>query len=301
MAQVEPSLAAAPAAKAQTAAIPPWLFILFAVLSTQFGAAVAKQLFDTVGTNGVVFLRTLISGIAFFLLWRPQVRGYRKQDYIIITAYGVTIAEMMLTFYAAINRIPLGIAVTIAFAGPLGVAVIGSRRLIDVAWVAVAAVGILLLTPLTASTLDLVGLFMALLSAIGWAVFILLSRRVTERFHENAGLTIAMCIAAVASLPFGLGGAVNALASMPLLALSVAVALLSSTIPFALEFQALKQVSARVYGLLVSLEPVVATIMGLIVLGEALGVREIAGIALVTIAAAATTRSAPKTVSVLHE
>jgi inner membrane transporter RhtA len=294
MSQVEPSLAVAvPAARPQTAAVAPWIYVVLGIISVQFGAAIAKQLFDTVGPSGVVFLRTLIGGALFFLLWRPRLRGYSRQDYAIITAYGIVIALMMLSFYAAINRIPLGITVTIAFAGPLGIAVIGSRRMIDVVWVVVAAIGILMLTPLAATNLDPVGLFLAAVSAITWAAFILMSRRVANRFHENAGLAIAMCIAAIVSLPFGLGGAIKVLVSPALLALGVLVALLSSAIPFALEFHALKRLSARVYGLLVSLEPVVAALVGLVVLGEALGGREIAGIALVTIAAAATTRSSP--------
>ncbi len=267
--------------------------VIISIISVQIGAAVAKQLFDTAGPGGVVFLRTLLAGAVFFILWRPKVRGYRKQDYAVILAYGAAISSMMLAFYAAIDRIPLGITVTIAFAGPLGVAVAGSRRLRDGVWIVLAVIGILLLSPVTETTLDPVGLFLAVLSAITWAAFILLSGRVARRFHQNGGLAIAMCVAAVFSLPFGLEGAAKVLAAPALIGLAVIVAVLSSAVPFSLDFHALKRLPPRIYSLLASLEPVVATIIGFVALHEALSLREVAGILLVTVAAAATTLSAP--------
>jgi inner membrane transporter RhtA len=299
MSELEPSTSLPVAQKLRirigVAAMPPWLLVLLAVISVQAGAAVAKQLFDVTGPGGVVFLRTSLASVLFFALWRPAIRGYRPQDYLLITIYGITIAAMMLCFYAAIDRIPLGITVAIAFVGPLGIAVVGSQRRSDLVWVALAAGGIILLSPLTGVVLDPIGLLLAFLSAVGWAVFILLTGRVSRTFPASEGLAVAMAVAAVVSIPFGLVGAVKVLPSLSLVVLGVVVALLSSAIPFGFEFEALKRLPAPVYGVLTSLEPVVAVLVGFIVLHETLGLREIAGIVMVTVAAAATARASTQT------
>ncbi|MBZ0280262.1 MAG: EamA family transporter [Anaerolineae bacterium] len=270
--------------------IPPWALVVVAVISVQFGAAFAKGLFETTGPGGVVFLRTLLAGIMFMVLWRPQVFGHSRSAYLHIAAYGIIIAAMMLSFYAAIQRIPLGITVAIAFAGPLGVAVIGSRKLVDMLWVALAGIGVLLLSPFTDATLDPLGMVLALMSALTWAIYILLTKRVNRVMPGNAALALSMCVAAIAALPFGLGGAVQIIPNPAFILLSVVVALLSSAIPFGLEFHALKSLSSRAFGLLVSLEPVVAAIVGFLILQETLDANEIIGIALVTVAAVATTQ-----------
>jgi inner membrane transporter RhtA len=276
---------------ANPALIAPWMLVVVAIVSVQIGAAVAKSLFDTVGSSGVVFLRTLLSGLMFLAVWRPTFIGYSRKACVHIALYGVIIASMMLTFYAAIDRIPLGITVAIAFAGPLSVAVFGSRRLIDLLWVALAAAGILLLSPITDVTLDPVGMLLALMSALTWALYILLTKRVNQVVPGSETLALSMCVAALFSLPFGISGAANIFSDPSLIALALIVALLSSAIPFWLEFRALKNLSPRVFGLLVSLEPVVALIIGFIILQEAMGLREMIGIAMVTIAAIATARS----------
>jgi inner membrane transporter RhtA len=198
---------------------------------------------------------------------------------------------MMLAFYAAIDRIPLGITVAIAFAGPLTVAVVGSRQIRDVLWVLLAAAGILLLSPFNNISLDAGGVALAFLSAFTWASYILLSGRINRVMDGNTALTLAMGVAALVSLPVGVIGAAGVLANPSLILLTVIVALLSSAIPFALEFQALKTMPPRVFGLLVSLEPVVATLIGFVILHEMLAVRDVIGIILVTIAATATARS----------
>lgn len=273
------------------ALIPPWMLVIIAVLSVQIGAATAKGLFDTVGPSGVVFLRTLLSGLMFLAIWRPSLWGYNRQAYVYIILYGISIASMMLSFYAAIDRIPLGITVAIAFAGPLGVAIFSSRRLLDLLWVALAAAGILLLSPITDVKLDPLGMLLALLSALLWAIYILLTKQVNQVVPGSATLALAMGVAALFSLPFGISGAINLLSNPSQIVLALVVALLSSAIPFWLEFRALKSLSPRVFGLLVSLEPVVAVIIGFVILQETLGLRELIGIGLVTMAAVATTRS----------
>lgn len=269
----------------------PWALVLFGIVSVQIGAAFAKQLFDASGTAGVVFIRTLIGAVVFTLIWRPRWRGYTREVYFYMVLYGAVIAANMLLFYAAISRIPLGVAVAIAFCGPLVVAVMGSRKLMDFIWVALAAVGILLLSPFTNVTLDGTGVLLAFLCAVAWALYILLTKRVSGLIEGHSSLAISMCVAAVVALPFGGIGAANVLTDGGLIVTALVVALLSSVIPFAADFTAIKYLTPRVFGLLASLEPVVAAVIGFVVLHEALGPREVLGIVLVTVAAVATTRT----------
>lgn len=272
--------------------IPPWALIVIAVISVQFGAAIAKQLFVTAGPTGVVFLRTLIGSVIFLMLWRPVLRDFRKRQAGLIVLYGINIAVMMLVFYAAIERIPLGITVAISFAGPLTLAVIGSRRRIDLMWAGLAAVGILLLSPFANVDLDPVGILLSFVSATSWAMYILLSKRVSQRFPGFSPLGVAMGIATLVALPFGFSGALRVLADPGLLVLTVLVALLSSALPFAFEYQAMRVLRPSVVGVLLALEPVMATVVGFTLLSEALGGRELVGVVMVTVAAVATARGA---------
>jgi inner membrane transporter RhtA len=294
MSQVDPtslSPSSVAVSRVTPSVIPPWGLVVIAVVSVQIGAAVAKQLFDTAGPTGVVLLRTVLAGLMFVLLLRPKLRRHRTRDYGYVLLYGINISWMMLCFYAAIDRIPLGIAVAVSFIGPLGIAVLGSRRVVDLLWVALAGVGILLLSPITNTNLDPVGMLLSLGSAIMWATYIVLSKQVNRRFESKEALTISMLIAAVATAPVGFSGAVKALTSPALILLSLVVAVLSSAIPFWFEYSALTRLTPRAFGLLVSLEPVMATLIGFVALHEALGWHEVVGIALVTIAVVATARS----------
>jgi inner membrane transporter RhtA len=180
--------------------------------------------------------------------------------------------------------------VAISFAGPLGVAVLGSRRPIDFLWVGLAGLGILLLSPLANTKLDPIGVILSIGSAISWAIYIVLTKRVTHIFPGHVALAYSMGSAALLLLPFGAGSALKVLADPALMLISLVVALLSSAIPFGLEFQALKHVSSRAFGLLVSLEPMVATVIGFVLLGERLELRALIGIVCVTVAAVATAR-----------
>lgn len=272
-------------------AVPPWILVVFSIVSAQAGASFAKGLFDVAGPAGVVFIRTLFASLVFVAIWRPRLRGMRRADLGLMALYGSTIAAMMLTFYAAIDRIPLGVAVAISFVGPLALAVAGSRRVSDFLWVACAAFGILLLSPITNGALDPLGVVYALLSGITWAAYVLLGRRVCVGPDSNAQLAVSMVIGALVMVPFGLGGAVRVLGNPSLILLGLGVAILSSAAPLALEFVALRSLSPRAFGLLLSLEPVAGAVIGFLVLNEALSMRELVGILLVTAAAAATARS----------
>lgn len=270
--------------------VPPWLLMVTAIISVQIGAALAKQLFDVASPAGVVFLRTLLGSMIFLIVGRPRLRAYGWRDYRLMAIYGASIAGMMLSFYAAINLIPLGITVAIAFSGPLIVAVLGSRRGVDLIWVGLAALGVLLLSPFTNAELDPLGVGLAFLSAGTWVAYIFISKRVNRRIDLQTALSVSMFAAAVVAAPVGLAGALEIVPNIALIGLALLVALLSSAIPFSLELVALRQLTPRAFGLLVSLEPGIAALIGFVALGEALGLREIAGIAFVCIAAAATAR-----------
>jgi len=274
-------------------AAPPTGLVLFPIFSVQLGAAIAKGLFDSLGPGGAVFLRIGFAALVLLALWRPRLRGYTRRDYLVATLFGLVLAGMNLSIYLSFDRIPLGIAVTLEFIGPLGVAVAGSRRALDFIWVVLAALGILLLAPLGIlgeTDLDPVGVAFALLAGIFWAAYILLSARTGRAFPGMAGLVIALLIGTLALLPVGVASGGAALLDPSLLLAGLAVALLSSAIPYSLELQALRRLPARVFGVLMSLEPAVAALVGLVVLGERLGLRAFAAVALVTLAAVGASR-----------
>lgn len=263
--------------------------MLFSIGSVQLGAAFAKGLFDSLGPGGTVFLRISLAALVLLLLWRPKLGGYGRRQYAPAVAFGLVLAGMNFSLYLAIDRIPLGVAVTLEFVGPLSVAVFGSRRLLDGLWVALAATGILLLAPLNVlggSDLDPVGVAFALLAGILWACYILLSARTGSAFPGGTGLVISLLVGTVVLLPVGVAGGGYALLDPWLLLAGLGVAILSSAVPYSLEMQALRQLPARVFGVLMSLEPAVAALIGLIILGERLDARAVAAIVFVTVAAA---------------
>jgi inner membrane transporter RhtA len=269
--------------------VPPTALVMLSIVSVQLGAAIAKSLFDSLGPGGTVFLRIAFASLVLLLLARPKLRGHDRNAYLVAGLFGLALAMMNLSIYLAIDRIPLGVAVTLEFVGPLGVAVAGSRRILDVLWVVLAAAGILLLAPLGAfggMNLDPVGVAFALLAGCLWASYILLSARTGSTFPGGTGLVIALCVGTVVLAPVGIAGAGSALLDPKLLLAGFGVAMLSSAIPFSLELEALRKIPARVFGVLMSLEPAVAALAGLVVLGERLGIRAVVAIFFVTVAAA---------------
>ncbi len=273
--------------------VPPTGLVLAAIASTQFGAAIAKGLFDEVGPAGIVFLRVAFAALVLLLLWRPRLGGVRRENLGVVLLFGVALGGMNLSFYSALDRIPLGITVTLEFVGPLGVAVAGSRRALDVLWVVLAGLGILLLAPLDGGALDPLGVALALLAGAFWAAYILLSARTGQAFPGGAGLAYAMCLAAVLLLPIGVvAGGARLLDPVVLLG-GLGIALLSSAIPYSLELEALRRLPSRVFGVLMSIEPAVAALAGFLILREGLGLRVLVAIALVTIASVGASRSCP--------
>jgi inner membrane transporter RhtA len=266
--------------------VPPTLLVLAAVTSVQFGAAIAKTLFDEVGPGGTVFLRVVFGAIVVAAIWRPRVAGHDAREVRLAVAFGLVLAAMNLCFYESLERIPLGIAVTFEFVGPLGVAVFGSRRPRDLLWVALAAAGILLLSDFGGTDLDTLGVALALTAGGLWAAYILLSARVGQAFPGGSGLAIAMLVAVVPLAPVGIADAGGDLLVPWILAAAAAVGVLSSAIPYALELEALRRLPVGVFGVLMSLEPAVGALAGLVVLGEELAAREVVAIALVVAASA---------------
>ena len=272
--------------------IPPTLLVLGAVSSVQFGAAFAKTLFDEIGPGGTVFLRVAFAAIVLMAVWRPALRGRSSADWRLMLAFGFALVAMNLSYYEALNRIPLGIAVTFEFVGPLGVAVAGSRHALDLLWVALAAAGILLLSDFGTADLDRLGVALALLAGCFWAAYILLSARVGQRFPGGQGLALAMAAGALMLAPVGAGDGGAELIGVEVLAIAFAVAILSSVIPYTLELEALRRMPAGVFGVLMSLEPAAATLAGFLVLGEDLAARELVAIGLVVAASAGAARGA---------
>jgi inner membrane transporter RhtA len=270
--------------------IPPTVLVVVAIASTQLGAAVAKSLFDELGPTGTVFLRVAFAAVALAALWRPGLRRWARSELALAAAFGVALAGMNLSFYAALDRLPLGIAVTLEFSGPLGVALFGSRRPLDVLWAVLAAAGILVLAD-PGGEADPVGVVLALLAGACWAAYILLSQRAGRTFPGGTGLALAMSVGAVLLLPVGVAGGGGELLGAGVLLTGAGVALLSSAIPYSLELESLRRLPARVFGVLMSLEPAVAALVGLVVLGEVLGVREVVAILLVVVASIGATRA----------
>jgi inner membrane transporter RhtA len=263
------------------------------IVSVQCGAALATTLFDPVGPLGAVFLRSAFGALALLALARrslPALHGRRPWD---VVLFGVALAGVNLSFYAALDRLPLGVAVTLEFVGPLGVAVLGSRRRRDLVWALLAAAGILLLSDGTGGGgIDPLGAALALTAGAFWAAYILQSARVGSSYPGLGGLAVAATISAVLVAPFGIAQGGGELLTPSHLAVGLAVGLLSSAIPFALELEALRRLPNAVFGVLMSLEPAVAAAVGFVALSQGLAPLEVVAIGLVVAACAGALRSA---------
>jgi inner membrane transporter RhtA len=259
--------------------------VIGAVVSVQLGSATATTLFDQVGPAGAVLYRLVTAAILLIAIWRPRPLEAGRDGLVLAVAFGVALAGMNLCFYEALDRIPLGIAVTFEFVGPLLVGLLGSRRALDLVWVACAAVGVLLLTRPSGSA-SAAGIGFALLAGMFWAGYILLSARVGRAFPGGRGLALAMGIAAALMVIPGTLAADGDLIDPGAAAVGAATGVLSSVIPYSLELEALRRIAVGTFGVLMSLEPAVAALIGLIALGQGLATVEVLGIALIVVASA---------------
>ena len=267
---------------------PVWL-VLIAIASVQLGAAFAKDLFATTTPTATAWLRLCFASLIFLTFARPRLRGRSARDWVIVLGYGVALAGMNWAIYASFARIPIGVAVTVEFLGPLAVAVLGSRRPRDLIWVGLAALGVALLG-LQPIDPDWIGLGLALLAGALWAGYILLAGPTGRRFEGVSGVTVASIVGAVLLTPaaFGLGTPVF---TAHVLWVALAVGLLSSVIPYGLEMVALRRMKPGLFGILMSLEPAAAALFALLVLGEGLTLTECAAMACVVVASVGATRT----------
>jgi inner membrane transporter RhtA len=262
------------------------------ILSVQIGAAVAKTLFPQLGPIGVVWLRLLIAGLILGVTL-PKAFARVRHAWAIVGVFGLTLAAMNLSFYLAIDRIPLGVAVTVEFLGPLGVAIFGARRHVDRLWAVPAGLGVALLG-LRPADLDVLGLLLALVAGGFWAAYIMLSARVGRRISGTGGLAAALLVGAAAITPLGVSSVPSLLAMPELLLGCTAVAVLSSIVPYTAELSALRLIPPALFGVLMSLEPAAAAAAGAVVLDEALRPAEWAALVLVAAASIGAARSSAR-------
>jgi inner membrane transporter RhtA len=267
--------------------------VLVAITSLQFGAALAGTIFDETGPAGTALLRALFAALILVAIWRPRPSAYSASDLRLVALFGLVLGAMNLCIYESFSRIPLGVAVTIEFAGPLGIAVALSRRRLDLACAALAALGIVLLADPGSGSVDVLGVVFALIAAACWAVYILVAQAAGRVFTGGRGVALAMSVAVLVPLVPGIVGAGSELLQPQWLAIGCAVALLSSVLPYSLETEALRRLPANVFGVLMSLEPGVAALAGFAVLGQDLRARDVVAIALVVVASIAVTRAGP--------
>jgi inner membrane transporter RhtA len=287
------------AAAAQVVALPAPALVLGAIVSVQFGAAVAAGLIRALGPVLTVTIRLDVAAAILLAFARPSLRGRTRGDWVAVALLGVTLAAMNFAFYQAIARLPLGVVTTIEFLGPLGLAAAASRRPRDFLAVVVALAGVIAVSgALTASWdgLDPLGFAFTIAAAVGWAAYILCNRAVGQRWLQLDGLAVAMGAAALLVTPLGIASA-HGVSSAAQLGAGVLIGILSSVVPYSLELLALRRIETRTFGILLSLEPAVAALAGLLVLGQTLAVSQVLGMALVVLASAmvmAAHRGAPE-------
>jgi inner membrane transporter RhtA len=268
-----------------TGSIPPSSLVLLSSFAVQVSSVFAKVLFETIGPIGTAFLCKAIAALLLLAICRPQLRHHSFRDYLLAGLYGLVVAGMSFSIYKAIDHIPIGIASALEFTGPLGVAVLGSRRPLDLLWVVLAVIGVFLLSPFSGATLAPIGVVLALLSGCCWAGYIILSVPMGQIFPRGTGLAVGLGIATLMMLPSGIAESGSAILKPSILFLGLAAAILGTIVPYLMDFTALKRIPPRIFGILMSIEPAIAAIVGFIFLGESLSIRTLAAIVFITSAA----------------
>lgn len=270
--------------------LPPVWLVLGGILSVQFGAGIAKGLFDEVTPTAMVWLRLVTSAVVLGLVARPVLRGRTRDDWAVALGFGVSLGVMNWAIYQAFARIPLGLAVTIEFVGPLTLAILGSRRALDLVWAALAGLGVALLG-FEPGDLNLAGVAFALVAGGAWAAYILLSAQTGRRWPGLDGLAVASVVATLLLAPFAVVSGGAGLLDLRILALGAAVGMLSSVIPYSLEMTALRTIRPALFSVLMSLEPAAAALAGVVVLQEFLTPLQLLAMACVVGASVGATRS----------
>lgn len=272
--------------------LPPAALMLLAVLSVELSWALASFLLADVGESGTAWLSTTFAATVFTIISRPAIDGRLRRYWYLILLFGLTDAAMTLPFLLSLQHgVPLGIASAIAFLGPLGLAVVTSRRLIHFLWVGIAAVGVALLTPAIGEDLSMVGLGCAAISAIAWAAFVPATKLIGGAFGGRDGLTFGLWVSSLMLLPFALAEGTVFHADALNIGGVLLVAMLGAVVPWAIEFSVIQRISARTYGILVTLEPAVGALVGAVFLSQAIGLGMWIAVACVTVAAMGVTLS----------
>jgi inner membrane transporter RhtA len=260
-----------PVLAARIGSLWPYAAVVTAILSFALGTTVAKSLFPLIGAESAVTLRVVLSALVMAVIFQPW-KAKRTGAHLWLTVlFGLVLGAMNLTFYLSLRTLPIGIALGIEFIGPLTVALLGARRLSHVAWVGLAGLGLVLLLPLTGQAIDPVGAGFAALAAVFWALYIVLGKKLSN-FDPGRSLALGMAAAILVVAPVGLGQMDWAVVLTPtVLGLALLVAILSSALPYSLEMAALKHLPRRTFGVLLSLDPAVGALAGLLILGEQLG------------------------------
>lgn len=273
---------------------PAVLLVVAGLACQEAGAAIAVLLFPGVGPLGMVMLRLAFSALVLLAIARPALRGHSRSAWTGVVLFGLVLATMNGLFYLALERLPLGVTVTIEVLGPLVLSIVAARRASAWLWAVLAFAGVVALGGGGWDRLDPLGVLFALGAAASWAFYILASARVGRDFPKLDGLALAMTVGAILALPFGIADAGAALLRWEIIALGAAVAVLSSTIPYAFELIALRRLPAAAFAILMSLAPATASIAGFVFLGQHLSWLEVVGIALVIAASIGAIRSSAR-------
>ncbi|MGW7237220.1 EamA family transporter [Streptomyces sp. NPDC054804] len=265
--------------------------VLAGGISVQFGGALAVTLMPRAGALGVVTLRLLAAAIVLLVVCRPRLRGHSRTDWGTVIVFGIAMGAMNGLFYEAVDRIPLGPAVTLEVLGPLALSVLASRRAVNAVWAGLALAGVFLLGGGGFGDLDPTGIAFALGAGAMWAAYIVFSARTGRRFPQADGLALAMAVAALLFLPLGIAEAGSRLLDPTTVALGSSVAVLSSVLPYTLELLALRRLPAHTFAVLMSLEPAIAATAGFLILDQALTATQAAAIALVIAASIGAVRT----------
>ena len=270
----------------RTSNLPAYMAMASAMVSVQIGASLGKQLFPAVGAEGATALRVMIGAIILIAILRPWRSRPERSSWPALVVYGATLGVMNLLFYSALQTIPLGVAVALEFTGPLGVALMASRRILDFVWIAIATAGLLTLLPLwhQPHPLQPLGIAFALGAGLCWAIYIVAGKKAGSS-HGAQSTAIGMAIAAAITFPIGLLHAGASLFAPSLATTALGVAVLSSVLPYSLEMFALPRIPVRVFGTLMSVEPAIAALMGRVLLHETLSWRQTFAIGAIMIAA----------------
>jgi len=251
------------------------LLLIVAMTSIQFGASFAKQIFHLAHPAGITLLRTSLAAIFLLALWRPWRATWDRSAWLHVLPYGAALGIMNLLFYMSLERIPLGIAVAVEFTGPLGLALLSSRRKQDLVWVLLAGFGIVLISPVTGhDALDPIGLLLALGAGFCWALYIVFGKRMGRRIPAGTATALGMLVAALVTLPVGAFYIDEQFFQAKVWWMGLMVAALSSALPYSLEMIALKDLPTKTFGILMSMEPALAAMMGLLFLGETLTLQQ---------------------------